>query len=387
MPPVLTHLPKLLVVHPSFPPAWLDGGPVKTVFELCRHLVQLGHEVTVLTSTHDSHGSKYAARGVRDMEGMRVVYERRLPPWRYCFAPGQPFQAVKWAIWADVVVLMSVFDFNSAYSGLIARLAGKPLVVSPRGNLSPVALRKTALLKKVHGALFDRPSINRALFVHCTSSLDSAWASRYAPRAVIRLIPNGVAPPSSSADSVRSLDRGPTLPTNIVFIGRFHPVKNIHVLVEAFSSTSLPNIRLTLAGSDDGSYSSEIRRLASTDPRIAVLPFTPDPWTILSQASFVVLPSLTENFGNVILEALSIGKPVVVTETSGVAELVRRTGAGLVAQPTASSLRCALHQMVSGFQNFSSIALASAPNIRERYSWPTLAQSFSNAILERLSKR
>ena len=51
---------------------------------------------------------------------------------------------------------------------------------------------------------------------------------------------------------------------------------------------------------------------------------------LFAAARLLVLPSYSENFGNSVLEAMRRGLPAVITDAVGAAEIVRRSGGGLV---------------------------------------------------------
>ena len=58
----------------------------------------------------------------------------------------------------------------------------------------------------------------------------------------------------------------------------------------------------------------------------------------MSQAGVYVLPSIDEPYGMSVLEAMSVGLPVVITESCGLASLVRTTGSGVVTDPSLEGL-------------------------------------------------
>ena len=73
--------------------------------------------------------------------------------------------------------------------------------------------------------------------------------------------------------------------------------------------------------------------------------YGPDKQALLASARVLVLPSISENFGNVVLEAMAAGCPVVTTEGVGAGEFVREGRAGIVCEFEVAALREALLQL------------------------------------------
>jgi glycosyltransferase involved in cell wall biosynthesis len=372
----------VLVIHPSYPPGWLDGGPVTTVSELAIHMAKAGAQVTVLTSNRNARGEQYCVTGEQMRDGVRVFYCSRWWPWRYSITPGHLRLVLRWFPWADVVCVMSVFNFTSVYSLLAAIWFRGPVVVSPRGNLSPKALSKTGLLKRLHGALIERPLLRKALFVHCTSSLDKMWAEQYAPGATCAIIPNGVnftqaAPLRNCHDSEAPRRRRLT---RILFLGRFHPIKNIEALIAAFLSLEHPALRLILVGAGEDQYSTAIRQRCNGKDNIRIFRFTKRAWKrrLLALSDVVVLPSFSENFGNVVLEAIAARVPVLVSSEAGAADIVRKTGAGIVVAPERQAIAKALEAIITDLPRYRQAA-SEARTLLAAYEWPSVAARFLRA--------
>jgi glycosyltransferase involved in cell wall biosynthesis len=74
-------------------------------------------------------------------------------------------------------------------------------------------------------------------------------------------------------------------------------------------------------------------------------------WALYENAAMFVLPSYSENFGNVVAEAMAMGCPVVLTPQVGLANLVRESGAGIVVDGAprilADAIRALLHDSTS----------------------------------------
>ena len=127
--------------------------------------------------------------------------------------------------------------------------------------------------------------------------------------------------------------RRPGLP-RIVFLGQLVERKGIHVLIEAMASLR-GEAELLLVGGDwstDG-YPADLRRLAGRlgiDAAIAFENHRSDVGAILATADILVLPSMSEARPRTVIEALSLGVPVVATAVGGVPSLVAHGETGLL---------------------------------------------------------
>jgi glycosyltransferase involved in cell wall biosynthesis len=119
----------------------------------------------------------------------------------------------------------------------------------------------------------------------------------------------------------------------LVFVGRLHPQKGVDILLRAYAQgRARERYRLVLVG--DGTQRDALRALAQElgiDDRVTWTGFAENPWAYMARARAFVLPSLWEGFGNVVIEAMACGAPVVVTDCDfGPREAVRHGEDGLV---------------------------------------------------------
>jgi glycosyltransferase involved in cell wall biosynthesis len=99
----------------------------------------------------------------------------------------------------------------------------------------------------------------------------------------------------------------------------------------------------------------------------------PEKWALLASAQVFALPSYSENFGNVILEAMAAGCPVVVTQEVGLASVVRDTGAGLVVPGDAKPLARALQSILADRHMAQAMGHAGRKTVAERFTWGAIA--------------
>ena len=107
-----------------------------------------------------------------------------------------------------------------------------------------------------------------------------------------------------------------------------------------------------MVGNDEEGYLPELQRLAAAcgvAERVTFLPRSvsgADKEALFAAAKVFVLPSYSENFGNVVLEAMARGCPAVVTPGVGAAEVVRTSGGGVVAERDPKALARALDSLI-----------------------------------------
>jgi glycosyltransferase involved in cell wall biosynthesis len=128
---------------------------------------------------------------------------------------------------------------------------------------------------------------------------------------------------------------------NIVFIGSVIPQKGVMYLIEAFDMVkkSIPKVKLYIVGDHCNKeyeiFLSELKQFVVDKGIVDHVVFTGwrmDAINILSLMDILVLPSLTEGFGRCIVEAMTLGKPVVATMVGGIPDVVRHGETGFLVQ-------------------------------------------------------
>jgi len=120
----------------------------------------------------------------------------------------------------------------------------------------------------------------------------------------------------------------------VLFVGSGFARKGLPTAIEAFAAFSDRGSRLVVLGKGDaGEYRSLTSRLGIGE-RLVWLGARADPERWYAGADIVVLPSRYEPFGNVHLEALASGLPVVASARAGGAEVIAEGINGAVVEPT-----------------------------------------------------
>jgi glycosyltransferase involved in cell wall biosynthesis len=361
---------KLLHVVPTYLPAWRHGGPILAVHGLCKALAARGHEVTVFTTNVHGEGTLDVPLGRPvAMDGVEVRYFPVRSPRRLYWAPGLAAAAREEIARFDAVHLHSVFLWPTTASARAAERAGVPYVLSPRGMLVPELIRSRGRWRKLAWmALAERRTIERAAALHATSALEAADAARMGfPLPPVAVVPNGIDPEPWNGD----LAAGSPF---LLFLGRLSWKKGLDRLIPALAA--VPGTLLVIAGNDEEGIQPGLERLAwdsGVADRVRFLGpvHGADKAALLHRMAALVLPSRSENFGNVILEAWAAGRPVAVTPEVGLAATVREVEAGIVAE---RDLGAALQDLLSDPARLDVMGRRGAEAVRERFSWAVVAR-------------
>jgi glycosyltransferase involved in cell wall biosynthesis len=306
---------KVLHVVPSFHPAYVYGGPIRSTYELCRNAVELGCEVRVLTT--DANGLDRVLdvdknEEVELPEGFRVRYCPRRQ--RHSVSPTLMRLLPTYMRWADVVHLTGVYNFPTFPTILCARSMNKPLVWSPRGALQRWEGSSRIGLKSVWDFLWYYTADLAQLTMHVTSEDESRETLARFPKLRTAMIPNGVEVPVELDRTARNGD------LRLLFIGRLDPKKGIEALLRACSlvGSTLP-WRLAIAGWGAPEYVSQLEdriHALGVDGRVEMMgEVLAEAKKSLFECSDVALvPSYTENFAIVVAEALAHGVPVIASK-------------------------------------------------------------------------
>jgi len=379
---------KILHVVASYLPARRYGGTIVSVHGLCAALAARGHDVHVFTTSVNGAADSDVPHGQAvTIDGVKVWYYRS--PWlrRIYRAPDLGAALDRNTHQFDVVHTHAVFLWPLWRAARAASRARVPYVVSPRGMMEQGLVRqKSAVLKSLWITAIERRNLEQASAIHVTSPREAKELESFGfslPELVE--IPNGVdeapqASPAMSADLKAKIGSEPFA----LFLGRIERKKGLDRLIDALAMA--PRVQLVIAGNDEQRYQRTLEaRAAEKDVQSRVRFIGPvfgaDKDALLSAAKVLALTSYSENFGNVVLEALANGCPVLLTPEVGLAHAVANADVGEVVDGNPSSIASALGRLMAD----DARTAAMRPRGRAfagTYSWPAVA-----ARMEELYKK
>lgn len=352
--PLARRLDILFVTARFYP---LVGGTEQHTYEVARRLVSSGQNVTVLTT--DVSGALPRSELI---EGIRVV---RVPAWPkgrdYYFAPGI-YQTIINGHW-DLVHCQGYHSFVAPLTMLAARISRIPYYVSFHSGGHSSRLRN---LLRAPQRMALRPLLAHAERLIAVSEFEVDFFSRHLhlPRQRFIVIPNGFDIPTTTETTRED--------AVVVSVGRLERYKGHHRVIAAMPALLKirPDARLVIIGS--GPYEAALRqqiRNVGLDDRVEIRAIAANSRgqmaAELARASVVTLLSEYEAHPVSVLEALAMGRPVLVADTSGLSELAARGLAiaipldsrpDQIAQALAKQIDTPVHRSAAGLPTWDSCA-------------------------------
>lgn len=385
---------RVIHITSSYWPAFRYGGPIRSIHGLCKGLGRLGHRVTVITTDVDGPGRLDVPNDRPVMlDGVEVRYLQVGWPRRITRAPNLKRELAKLLPSVDLVHLHAVWQWPTWLGARMAERAGIPYVISPRGMLvRELIARKSPLAKKAWLALIERRTLSRAAVIHCTSEIEAAEIRALGLELVpIVVVPNGVDVPETELDKARveGVWAGVPRGNRLLYLGRISWTKGIDRVVRALPF--VPDATLVVAGNDDEALTPRIAALAEelgVERRVKFAgPVEGEKkCALLAGADLLVLASLNENWGIVVIEALGVGTAVVVSESVGAAELVKRYSLGAVVDGSPDALARAIGELLPDPDRRRAMGERGQRIVRERFSHEAVARQMTDVYAAALSK-
>lgn len=355
------------VIHVVASTASDHGGPSRSIPALCSALAATGARVRLVTS------NRADTDVIRPSDGVEQV---AVPDSVRLLAGATRRSRFRRRLEAEVTSRRpTIIHDHGAWLGsnhaaaAVARRSGIPLVISTRGMFSREALSHSGGRKRAAWILYQRRVLQSASMLHATSEAEADDLRRLGLGSPIAVVPNGVEIPvvSSAPRSRRAL-----------CMTRLHPIKGIPTLLEAWARVRPQGWQLDLVGPDVGAHGRELRqiidRLQLVDcVRILDAASETAKWKHYESAELFILPSLSENFGIAVAEALASGTPVITTTGTPWSHIVEQQ-CGWYVSATAGALADAIANATAlSSEERRTMGARGRAFIAADYSWPRVA--------------
>lgn len=319
---------RILIIVPSYKPAFVYGGPIRSISALCEALSTHHHEVEVLTTTANGPDElNFKAGKEYSIDLVKVRYFRRWTKDHTNFSPALLRTLIFNAKNYDVIHIHSWWNLVTIPATLICILKGIRPILSPRGSITQYTIyhRKSRIKRLVH-FMIGRPLLQR-VSIHSTSLREDHEVGRMVQNGRRYIIPNLFELPNTPFDFYEDPQC-----LRLVFLGRIDRVKNLEFLLsEVINHVNIP-FTLSIVGEGQNEYVETLKQLSKGCSSVKWIGEVDgdEKFKLLAQSDLLLLPSHTENYGNVVIEALSQGTPVLISDQVGAKEYVVENELGWV---------------------------------------------------------
>lgn len=353
------------------------GGTTTAVAGLSQALAARGHSVYV-------YG--YGEPGATPATGIEIrLFPRPLIPVRP-FENGLSSWLAENRDRLDLLVIHGVFGLFSPMIARAAREGGLAVVASPHDPYSAALFRSRRLRKALFWRTSEHPYLSTVDAIHVLAPSHRLHLARLGIPSHTFAIPNGVtASLLAEAGRLRSEAAPASRAFRLAYLGRWDVYnKGLDLLLGAIASDPVLRrvCRLTIMGRSTGSERRELRRLIARlrlGGAVSAIGYVADPWPAVREADALVLPSRFDGFGQVVLEALAFGTPVVASTEAGVSEMLGRDLGLLAARPDVPGLRDALRTAYDDRGALRIAARAALDHLREHLAWDVIAAAWEQA--------
>lgn len=349
---------RLLHFLPAYVPAWKYGGPILSVSRLCEGLVQQGVEVRVITTNAGLPQFPSEQLGVpQNLNGVQVTYYPLDFESKFIWSKALVDSLPEHLRWADLVHTSSIWQPLGIPLQRASHLFRVPVIQTLRGALGPYSLRCGWWKKLPYYLLIEKPYLQRATAIHCTSNQEAREVKWLALRPNLHLLPNPIDSNFQVKNDMsvqwKSRMQIPLDQPLLLVAGRLHHKKGLDLLPPVLNSLKDLDWQIVFIGKDeDGSgkrLRTQLHRLSLQNRChwIEELP-SHELCNPYNASDCLLLPSRHENFGNVVIEALACGCGALISDKVGVGSDILSCPGVNVAKRSANAWIRALAPILKG---------------------------------------
>lgn len=412
----VTYFKRLTKDHTHFSPALLRG--LRKVLRQAQHDNRLNKKITneQRLSSVEQRTANREQRTENREQPTTTSEQRTIKPPRQRRAATPPKEGNNL-----IIHIHAWWNLVSIFSCWLAKFYNVPVVLSPRGMLTDYTLgNRNVGFKSIIHSLVGKTLLSYC-HIHATSEKEKEDILKFINPKSITVIPNLVeleakrlkvqtclsagrdqgylldvlkrpVLPSLQGEGlgVRSKDQSltqqlPDLTTQptfkLIFLSRIEEKKGLELLFEALAKFDV-DWSLTIAGSGEEEY---IESLKTKAERLKLNHISwigqvknEDKFNLLAEHDLMVLTSHNENFANVVIESLSVGTPVLLSNEVGLANYVQEKDLGWVTKLNIVDITNMLNQSYTDFTKRQHIRDEAPELILADFNDTTLLKKYIN---------
>jgi len=366
------------------------GGPVSALYGLVEAQAHDGHLVNVITTDYGVSEPLFCCDNVTI-----TLCRCTLDEWRYSPAMKTILTGLIEA--ADMIHIHTVWEYPTLIASRLAIKYHKPCILRPCGMLDGWSMDQSSFKKKIYLQLFSRFLFHPKLLLHFTA--EGEKEKSYFPNYLKSFVmPNGL-PLKAFGDRSTAAEFYKNFPSLkgkriVLFLGRVDPKKQPDVAICAFSTIapSDQDLHLVIAGPcNNESYRDSLSKLADKLGVLRRITFTgmlqgAVLYAAYRAAEVYVLPSLQENFGNTVAEAMAGSCPVVISDQVDIKNYIDDKNVGVICGTGHVSVSKALNDILSNPHKGRQMGENGRVLVENNFTWPQVSEKLERVYREIIGK-
>lgn len=381
---------KINLIIPSFSPAIIYGGPIFSTLHTCHALAKLDDVELYVSTTNANMTSKLDVetnKWQKFEDNFYVKYYNETKVNKFSLE-------LFFNVWrdikkADMNHVQSIFSTSTPIALLYARILKKPVLLSPRGQFGGWCLGNGSGFKQKWLNWIIKPFAYSVIW-HATAEQEKNEIQAIFPNANVEVISNGIeyelfqkySALSKNEYMKKYVEKDMDAEKIIVSMGRLQKKKGFDILIDSFDEVleKYPNAKLFIAGQDEGEQGNlkqQINKLGLEDKVFLTGAINgQDKIDFLANADLFVLPSHNENFGNVYIESLAAGTPIIASKNTPWSEIEEADCGKWVS----NSVEETSHAILEILGKDRELMRVNSKELAKKYDWKNIAIKFKEVF-------
>jgi glycosyltransferase involved in cell wall biosynthesis len=379
---------RILIVSSYYKPAYVYGGPVQSITNLCEGLANAGANVSVFTTNaNGSNKLNVPLRQPVNLEGVEVYYfPLDFNGLTFFYSSSLEKKVIEEILNFDIVVAETLWGYPLIPVANACTKHKIPYIVSARGQLNAWALARKNLKKKIYLSLIGRSLINKASAIYCTDQTEVKAVENLNFSTRPFFIPNGIRCrdylQEANTQQVRAQYGIPSDAVVLIFLGRLTQIKRPDIALDALLAAqhAKKNTHLIYVGPDEENWLAILMEKAKLNNcadkiHFAGLQDKKGVISALAISNLLLMPSeIQENFGNAALEALAAGVPVLCSDGIPMGIWADKVGAGKVVKCDSEAFQRAAFELISDLDRLEKMGKVGAEMVQMKFDVSVVAQ-------------
>jgi len=366
------------------------SGPAKQAFEISKRLISQGIESPIFTSDFEAGDSPDS----EDMEGVKVLrFKKRYGIYKYLVTPSIKTEIKRSDF--DIIHGHNYRNYQADIGYKLAKKHNKPFILNSHGALLGYK-NFVSGMGKLPYFFYDlftrRKTVLDADKIIVSSDLEVSEAQRFGVRRDrIAKIPMGI----NIKDYIT--ERKANEKITLLFVGRISRNRNLEPLIYAMKNVD-EKYRLRIVGSEEKSSGTQgsgylnelmalVKNLGLTNIDFIGPRYGKELITEYKKADIFIYPSLSENFGQTMLEAAASGLPIIATPVGIARELIKSNYSGYIVDYSDPEKFSVCIDMLSGFNDRVRFGKRLQKKVIENFSWEKIMMDYEKVYLEALESK